>query len=172
MPQYLEKEVVVLGCGNWLFGDDGFGVEAVRYLARTATPPPHVAFIEAGLSVRNILFDIALSEKKPEKVIIIDAVDAGREPGEVFEISIDEIPLKKIDDFSMHQMPTTNLLKELKERCHVDVRIVAVQVENIPESVKPGISEKLLRSLPLVEKVVTNLIGGKNARVENSRGNS
>ncbi len=163
VPEYIEAEVLVLGCGNWLFGDDGFGCEAARAIIEEGNLPENVVVIDAGLSVRNILFDIALSERRPRKIVILDAVNAGREPGEVFSLEIDEIPAIKIDDFSMHQMPTVNLLKELKEGCGVDVRILAVQVENIPESVNPGLSESLKKSLGNVRKKVLEIIGEKNA---------
>jgi coenzyme F420 hydrogenase subunit delta len=158
LPEYIRKDILVLGCGNWLFGDDGFGSEAVRYILSNFQLPPNVCVIDAGLSIRNILFDIALSEKKPERIIIIDAIDAGKKPGEVFEIEIDELPTKKIDDFSMHQVPTSNLLKELKEYGGVDVKIIGVQIENVPESVSPGISRALLDSLVLVKDRVLELM--------------
>ncbi len=157
--------MLLLGCGNRLFGDDGFGPETVEYFKRNYSIPENVAVIDAGISVRNILFDIALSEKKPKKIIIVDAVDVGRKPGEIFELDISQIPLKKIDDFSMHQLPTSNLLRELKELCTVDVKIISVQVESIPDSVRPGISETLVRSIPMVcERIFENI--NKYARME------
>lgn len=149
------KSVLVLGCGNRLFGDDGFGPAAVQYLNEHYSLPDDVAAIDTGISVRNILFDIALSEKRPKKIIIVDAVDVGKNPGEAFELDVSQIPLKKIDDFSMHQLPTSNLLLELKDLCLVDVKVICVQVEEIPDSVRPGVSETLLRSLPAVcEKIL------------------
>lgn len=163
VPDYIGAEILVLGCGNWLFGDDGFGCEAARTIIEEGNLPENVVVLDAGLSVRNILFDIVLSERRPRKIVIIDAVDAGREPGEVFSLEIDEIPAIKIDDFSMHQMPTVNLLKELKECCGVDVRILAVQVENIPESVSPGLSESLKKTLLVIRKKVLEIIGEKDA---------
>jgi coenzyme F420 hydrogenase subunit delta len=105
--------------------------------------PEHVCVINAGISVRELLFNITLDEKKPEKIIIVDAVDFGKSPGELFEIDLDELPENKIDDFSMHQMPTSNLLRELRDLCDVEVRILSCQVEKIPEEVEPGLSKTL-----------------------------
>jgi len=154
-PEYCTKSVLVLGCGNRLFGDDGFGPAAVEYLNENYSLPDGVAVLDTGISVRNILFDIILSEKRPKKIIIVDAVNVGKKPGEVFELDVSQIPLKKIDDFSMHQLPTSNLLLELKKLCLVDVKVICVQVEDIPDSVRPGVSETLLRSLPAVcEKIL------------------
>ncbi len=163
LPEYLRKDILVLGCGNILFGDDGFGPAAVKFIIDNYSLPPHVAVIDAGLSIRNILFDIVLSDLKPKKIIIIDAVDVEKKPGEVFELEIDNIPLKKIDDFSMHQMPTTNLLKELKRQSDIDIKIIAVQVENIPPFVSPGISESLYRSMQVVGDKVLKIVEGTDA---------
>ena len=158
IPDIPDKNVLVFGCGNILFGDDGFGPRVAEELLKNYHLPGNVGVINAGTSVRNILFDIALSEKKPEKIIIIDAIDAGKTPGEIFELPIDEIPEKKIDDFSMHQLPTSNLLKELKDFCKVDVIIIACQVENIPTEVSTTISKKLIDAIPEVCKRINEII--------------
>jgi len=150
IPDCYRKPILVLGCGNILFGDDGFGPEVVEYLKKNYSIPEDVEVINAGCSVRNILFDIALDQKKPDKIIIIDALDVRKKPGDIFEIEVEDIPENKIDDFSMHQMPTSNLLKELKEHCNVYIKIFSCQIENIPKSVSTGISKKLIDSFPKI----------------------
>jgi coenzyme F420 hydrogenase subunit delta len=107
--------------------------------------------------VREILFDIILSEKKPEKIIIVDGLDFGKSPGEIFVIPPEQIPGKKVDDFSMHQIPTSNLLKELERECSVEVVVVAGQVENIPVTVSAGLSKKLTGAIPKACEVVVRL---------------
>ena len=141
-----------------MFGDDGFGPRVAEELLKNYYLPENVGIINAGTSVRNILFDIALSEKKPDKIIIVDAVDAAKTPGEIFELPIDEIPEKKIDDFSMHQFPTSNLLKELKEFCKVDIVIMACQVEKIPEEITVSISKEVTDAIPEVCKRINEII--------------
>ncbi|MBA7508333.1 hypothetical protein ES705_00259 [subsurface metagenome] len=158
IPDRYRKPILILGCGNILFGDDGFGPQAVDYLKNNYSIPENVEVINAGCSVRNILFDIVLSHKKPNKIIIVDALDAGKMPGEVFEIELEDIPENKIDDFSMHQLPTSNLLKELKGQCKVYVKIFSCQVENIPKSVSTGLSKRVLDSIPKVCELIMDEI--------------
>ena len=158
MIDYRNKEILVLGCGNILFGDDGFGPAVADYLQKNFNIPGDTCVLNASLRVREILFDIVLSEKRPRKVIIVDAVDAGRFPGEIFELDVSEIPEKKIDDFSMHQLPTSNLLRELKDMCSVDVKIISAQIQNIPEQVSPGLSKVIRDSIPVAcEKILSAL---------------
>jgi coenzyme F420 hydrogenase subunit delta len=154
MADYWNKEILVLGCGNILFGDDGFGPAVVEYLQKNFDIPSRAWVMNAGLSVREILVNIVLSDKRPKRIIIVDAVDAGKPPGEVFELAIDEIPEKKIDDFSMHQLPTSNLLRELQEMCGVEVKIISAQVQNIPDEVSPGLSNIIRDSIPVVCKKI------------------
>lgn len=142
------KRIWILGCGNRLFGDDGFGPEAVEYFIGSHPIPEDVEVCDAGTGVRNLLFNLVLGEEKPEKVVIVDAVDVGRKPGELFDLELEQIPLKKRDDFSMHSLPTSNLLHELSEGCRVTVKILAAQVEHIPDHVSPGLSPTLRKALP------------------------
>jgi coenzyme F420 hydrogenase subunit delta len=152
---YCKARVVILGCGNILFGDDGFGPEAVEYLKENYELPVDVYALNCGTSVRELLFTITLSETRPERIIIVDAMDVGKPPGEVFEVDVTEIPGIKIDDFSMHQLPTSNLLKELKNICGVDVKIISAQVQHIPQEVSPGLSGVVRDSIPAVcEKIL------------------
>jgi len=153
-PDYYQKATLILGCGNILLGDDGFGPAVIDYLKEHYQAPAHVAILDVGTGVREILFNVILAEKKPERIIIIDALDCNREPGELFTASIEDIPEKKIHDFSVHQMPTLNMLKELRDLCSVEVVVLAVQPESIPETVQSGLSKKLQDAVPKVGKYI------------------
>ena len=151
----MEKEILVLGCGNILLGDDGFGSSVAECLERCGLLPKNAAVINAGTSVRGILFDLVLSKQRPRKIIVVDAIDAGRRPGEIFRINLEELPGNKTDDFTLHEMPTSNLLKELRDLCHVEVILIVGQIESIPEAVRQGLSGTLARSVPAaVEEVL------------------
>jgi coenzyme F420 hydrogenase subunit delta len=149
-PIYCQKEILVAGCGNKLFGDDGFGPEVVEYLLSHYTIPDSICLLDVGTGIRKILFTISLSGPRPKVIVIIDAVDKERKPGEIFEITLDEIPKEKIDDFSIHQVPSSNLLKELQDFCSVKVRIMACQIKMIPEEMQSGLSEEVEKAVPLM----------------------
>ena len=88
-----------------------------------------------------------LSDKKPSKIVIVDAMDCQREPGELFAIDLDSYPQVKLDDFSMHQIPTSNLLRELRDFCNIEVVVAACQIESVPEVVKPGLSDTVKQAV-------------------------
>jgi coenzyme F420 hydrogenase subunit delta len=147
----LDRELLIFGCGNSLLGDDGFGPAVIEYLTTNFELPSTVSAMDVGTGIRGILFDLMLIEEKPRKVIVIDAVDfPDRAAGEVFEIPVEGVPAKKVSDFSMHQFPTVNMLKELKDHAQLDVQIFVVQIESIPDEVRPGLSEAVRGAVPRV----------------------
>jgi len=156
-PEYLKKRVLILGVGNVLFGDDGFGPAVVDYLLKNCEIPEDVYVIDVGIGAGDVLFTVALSQEKPEKIIVLDAVDMKRRPAEIFELSIDELPANKISDFSMHLFPATNLLKELKDQMGVEIVILACQAERIPDVVSPGLSDSVKHALPKAANIALEL---------------
>jgi coenzyme F420 hydrogenase subunit delta len=146
--QMFEKRLLICGCGSILWGDDGFGPAVVNRLNQQHDLPDDVLALDVGTSIRDLLFDLALSEAKPQKLIIVDAVEyPDRQPGEVFEIPVEGIPAHKTHDFSLHQFPTVNILKELKDHTAIDVKVIVGQVEIIPEEVKPGLSRTMEKAV-------------------------
>jgi hydrogenase maturation protease len=79
-------DVVVVGCGNLLRGDDGAGPECVRLLAEGGLPPGVVA-IDAGTSGA----DVVLCMRGANRVILIDACRSGRPPGSLIPLSAAEL---------------------------------------------------------------------------------
>lgn len=153
-PEYCRKDILIVGVGNKLFGDDGFGPEVIEYLENHFTIPENVCLADAGTGIRRILFTITLSEVRPKVIVVIDAVDKRREPGELFDIPLDEVPVEKIDDFSIHQVPSSNLLKELQDFCSVKVVIKVCQVKSIPETIQSGLSAPLQKAVPLMAQSI------------------
>jgi coenzyme F420 hydrogenase subunit delta len=148
LPEYCQKSTLVLGCGNILFGDDGFGCALVEYVLSHHGAPEDVCMLDAGTGVRKLLFTLCLSPVRPRRLLIVDALDAGHPIGELFEIDPADIPEIKMDDFSMHQMPTSNLLRELQEACGVEVRVLACQTGPLPQEICPGLSSPVQAALP------------------------
>jgi coenzyme F420 hydrogenase subunit delta len=147
VPEFCRVSTLVLACGNFLLGDDGFGCALVEYL-KARHRCTRACLIDAGTGVRRILFTLCLSPIRPKHLLIVDAVDVGRTPGELFEIDPADLPMPKLDDFSLHQIPTSNLLRELQELCGVEVRVLACQTGPLPQEVRPGLSPPVQAALP------------------------
>jgi coenzyme F420 hydrogenase subunit delta len=153
---HLSKRCLVFGCGNPLFGDDGFGAHVIAHLSAHFTLPEDVACLDAGTAVRDLLFDMLLSPQKPERIIIVDAMDVcGGVPGQIYEIDVEQINPAKVVDFSLHQFPTTNMLKEIREGTPIDVRILVVQTTELPEEIQPGLSTAVAAAVaPMCRRIM------------------
>jgi len=142
------KPIQIFGCGNTLLGDDGFGPVVIEHLLSHYQLPESVAAIDAGTSIRDFLFDFLLSPSKPDQIYIVDAASLpDRTPGELFELTLDQIPAVKACDFSLHQFPSVNLLSELVSNTNISIHILVVQIMGIPEFVQPGLSPDIQKAV-------------------------
>jgi len=157
LPDYVKKRVLILGVGNVLFGDDGFGPAAADYLQKNYKIPDDTYVMDIGISAGDMLFNIALSQRKPEKIIIIDAVNMQKEPGTLFPMSVDELPDSKLADFSTHFFPAKALLKTLRDEMGIDIIILACQANRVPDVVSPGLSEVATNALPKAAEMALKL---------------
>jgi len=157
------KKIAVFGCGNILFGDDGAGPAVIKALEKEEFPD-HVLVEDAGTGIREILFDYLLEPSiRPALIIIVDAVDfPGMAPGRIFDLRPDDIPVQKVHDFSLHQFPTVNMLAELEEATDTEVRIMAVQVQTIPDEVMPGFSRPVAKAVDQIKAKIAGMILGRH----------
>jgi coenzyme F420 hydrogenase subunit delta len=157
--ELLSKKVLILGCGNVLMGDDGFGPAVIKRLQQRHRLPDHAHAEDVGTSIRDILFNITLLDKRPEHIIVLDAAnEPGRSEGEVFEISVDDIPEKKIVDYSFHQYPTSNMLKEIQELCGVKITVIVAQVSKKLDRVEPGLSRPMRIAVKKASERIMHLL--------------
>ena len=157
-----QKECLVFGCGNPLFGDDGFGPAVVHYLKSHYDIPKRVACLDVGTSIQNLLFDILLAREKPKLIVIVDAIDSTNgTPGEILEISTDQISPAKLTDFCVHQFPSINMLKEIEDSAQIELKILAVRSERIPSQVQVGLSAPVKASIPRMCEKILEIITGK-----------
>jgi hydrogenase maturation protease len=74
--------ILVAGVGNIFLGDDGFGVETVRHLARESLPG-HVEAVDVG--VRGVHLAYRMLDGY-DTCILVDACARGGEPGTLYRI--------------------------------------------------------------------------------------
>lgn len=74
-------EIVVAGCGNLLFADDGFGPAVAQELLKFALPD-NVKVVDAGICAAPFVFTL-LDPERTKKLIIVDIVDFGAVSGAI-----------------------------------------------------------------------------------------
>ncbi len=99
------RKVLILGVGNILLSDDGFGVHLINSLADTPFPP-NVQVLEAG-TVSHQLIPLF---RELDHLIIIDVVEAGDTPGSLFRFSPEDLQFTKEQMVSLHQISLIDVL--------------------------------------------------------------
>lgn len=97
---------VVLGLGNLLNRDEGLGVHALRALERRLGAEPGLELVDGGVLGLKLLPLVEACSH----LLVLDAVDAGREPGAVVELARDQIPLLAGVKLSEHQVTFQEVL--------------------------------------------------------------
>ncbi len=151
--------MLLLGVGNVLFGDDGFGPEALTHFTDNYELPEDVHAMDVGTGVRKVLFALSLSEQVPEQIFILDAVDGGAGDGKIGEVPLESLSSGESGGFSLHHAPSGNLLRELRDRRGVKVHIVACDVGAVPEVVQPGLSPAVRQGVVTAARHLAERLG-------------
>ncbi|GAB4532065.1 MAG: HyaD/HybD family hydrogenase maturation endopeptidase [Anaerolineales bacterium] len=97
---------LVLGVGNILLSDEGFGVRAVEHLARTHNLPSDILALDGGTLGMDLLYYL----EGIDNLLLVDAVQANRPPGTLVRMSGDEVPSFLSLRVSPHQMGIPDML--------------------------------------------------------------
>jgi coenzyme F420 hydrogenase subunit delta len=145
----IKNPILILGCGNMLFGDDGFGPAVIEHLEAHCSLPETVLAMDMGTGIKEFLFDLIMAPIKPEHIFILDAISQpDRKAGDLFEIRLDRFQEGKKADRLFHQFPSIDQLQQLGSLTGVDIRILVVQVKEVPDTVRPGLSPEVKEAIP------------------------
>jgi hydrogenase maturation protease len=100
--------ILIAGVGNVFLGDDGFGSEAARRLAREPLPA-NVTVTDYGIRGMHLAFDLLDGY---DALILIDAMPRGGEPGDVVVLEVGPEDLGS-GEFDAHGMQPSSVLAGL-----------------------------------------------------------
>jgi len=100
------NRINVLGLGNILFGDEGFGVEAIRAFEKDGNYPETVQFVDGGTQGLYLLDYIESSDA----VMVFDALIPLDFESRVYVYDREELPAFIHRKMSSHQMGLSELL--------------------------------------------------------------
>ena len=126
-------EVLVLGIGNTVMTDDGVGPAVVQALRREYLFPENVEIVDGGTLGLDLL---PLLEARSH-LIMVDAVETGREPGTRVRLSGEELPIALETRISPHQMGLKDLLAVARLMGHAPAEMVLIGVQ--PGCIEIGI---------------------------------
>ena len=134
--------------------DDGIGVHAVRYLEGRL--PDDVELIEGSVYCADLLPFL----ENRRKVVFIDGIDAGAEPGTLFRFSPDEVRNQKrnepvsLHDFGVYELITA---AKLLDQCPEDIILLVVQVKNV--EIGEELSREVREAIPRIHRLLLDELG-------------
>jgi coenzyme F420 hydrogenase subunit delta len=157
VPSSLKKEILVFGCGNLLFADDGFGYEVISKLEKMDLPE-NVGIIDAGTGAPYYLMSIMDEDSEVKKIIIVDVIDFKLTPGTLKKVSIEELPKIEKYNFDAHDMPLSTYLIDAHNK-GIEVVIIGCQAKEVsaPE-IKMGLTEEVKKAVDKAAEMVLDEI--------------
>ncbi|MEY4764643.1 MAG: hypothetical protein RI907_1316, partial [Pseudomonadota bacterium] len=107
--------ITVLGIGNLLWADEGFGVRCVEAFQQRHEVPAHVQLVDGGTQGLYLIQHVQASSH----LLIFDAVDYGLAPGTLKIVDNDDVPrFMGAKKMSLHQtgFQEVLMLAQLTER--------------------------------------------------------
>ncbi len=120
------QHILVLGIGNLLWADEGFGVRLVERLHQTYTFPPQVELMDGGTQGMYLLPYIQAASH----LLIVDAIDYGLPAGTLKLVKDAEVPqFMGVKKMSLHQTGFQEVLAaaQLTGKCPAHLALVGVQ---------------------------------------------
>ena len=154
-----QEQIMVLGVGNILYTDEGFGIRVMERMNERYVFGENVSLVDGGVLGMNLLGVISTADH----LIVVDAVRGEGEAGTFYRLDAEAIPGRIRAKNSLHQI---DLLEALT---------LCTALEKVPETVILGVEPQDMETLgvemtpamecsvdPMIERVLAELdrVGG------------
>ncbi|MCP4682056.1 MAG: HyaD/HybD family hydrogenase maturation endopeptidase [Desulfobacterales bacterium] len=125
------KQIMVLGVGNLLFSDEGFGVHVVKALQERYDFAENVSVVDGGVLGMNLLGVIS----EADHLIVVDVIRNGGKPGDIYRLGGTVIPERVRAKNSLHQVDFLETLT------------MCQALDKVPETVILGVEPEDIETL-------------------------
>ena len=149
-----KNEVTILGIGNVILRDEGFGVRVAEYLDKHYEFPDTVQIVDGG----TLGIELTQYVTGTEKLLVIDSINGGAEPGTTFRFHNDDVMEHFQDKLSAHEVGIQDVLGLLTVTGHKipDVVVIGAQPYDVEAGVE--LSDGMMKLLPqMVEQALKEL---------------
>jgi hydrogenase maturation protease len=128
----MTRNALILGIGNVLWADEGFGVRCVEHLADRWSFGPSVTVLDGGTQGLYLLPFL----EEADVMVVFDAVDYGLAPGTMKVVEGDEVPrFMGAKKMSLHQTGFQDVIAtaQLMGYCPDELLLVGCQPEELED---------------------------------------
>ncbi len=138
-------QVLILGIGNVLWADEGFGVRCVEEIHRQYRFPDNVTLMDGGTQGIYLVQHVQAADV----LVVFDAIDYGLEGGQMRLIHDDDVPsFMGAKKMSLHQtgfqevLATAELLGDAPEKLLL-IGVQPVELEDFGGSLRPAVKAQI-----------------------------
>lgn len=146
----MTPSIAILGIGNLLLSDDGAGIQAVHRLRRDARARSVARLIDGGTVGTDLLAEVCGCEK----LLIVDAVDAGLPPGTTIRMDFSDPESQRIETRNAHQSGIPGLLDDLRLLGQAPRQVVLLGVQPATMGLGTELSSEVASALAVVSAEV------------------
>lgn len=162
MDQLKSNPIVLLGVGNILLTDEGFGVHVVNQLREDYVFNPPITIIDGGTMGMELLSYM----RGMTRLLLVDAINGGDSPGTIYEFPHEEMNNYFTDAISVHEVGMQDILRirALQEDPLEDAVVIGVEPESLElgldlsestQAVVEEVKERVLAVLQSWDVIVT-----------------
>lgn len=154
----MAKRVLVLGIGNVLWADEGFGVRCIEAMAEQFALPDTVRLIDGGTQGLYLLPFL----EESDAVLVFDAIDYGLPPGTLKIVHDDEVPaFTGAKKMSLHQtgfqdVIATATLMGYRPRQMALIGCQAVELDDFGGGLRPLVAARIPEALSIARDVLAS----------------
>ena len=141
--------VLVLGIGNILLRDEGFGPHVIKELQKMELPS-FVELLDGGTAGADLI-DFICNRRK---VIVIDAIQADVEPGSILRMTAADLTKNLHQGISLHEFGLVETLLMAKQLGCAPKEVVIFGVKSEDKSCGTELTEKMAKALPKVIELI------------------
>jgi hydrogenase maturation protease len=147
--------ILVMGLGNLLMGDDGLGSRVISELEQRFLACEQVSLLDGG----TLGLDLLPRLEGIDRLLIIDALEMGAEPGKVFRLEGEDVPRAFANKLSVHQMGLQDLLAVAELQGHLPAELVVIGAQSAE-------IEMVMQLSPQVEAAFAGVMSAVLAELE------
>ncbi|HVN35852.1 MAG TPA: HyaD/HybD family hydrogenase maturation endopeptidase [Casimicrobiaceae bacterium] len=146
-------EALVLGIGNVLWADEGFGVRAIEALHAQYVLPDSVAVVDGGTQGVYLYGAVAAARR----VLVFDAIDFGLAPGTLRVLRNGDVPAWSRGKLSPHQTGFNDILAlaQLRGEAPETMTLIGVQPEELSDlggSLRPSVRARIPEAVEIAAR--------------------
>ena len=116
-------KTLVVGMGNLIYRDEGVGVHVIEEMKKMELPH-HIELLDIGTSTMDLIGYL----DGVKKLIVIDAMKAGGDPGDIYRCSPQDLLPKGENPVSLHDIGLLETLAMAKKKgLEIDTVIIGVE---------------------------------------------